>query len=530
MLDKLRENSRSIGTYLIIGAIVVVFIAFFGQGSLGFTSLTGGAPSYAAKVNGKEIPFTDFQRAYGSMLAAYRQQMGGQFDEAMAEQLGLKDSVLDQLVERRLLVEAAKENGLAVSDAEVAKAVREVGAFQKDGQFDFPTYKAVLLNAGLTPEKFESQIRSDLLAEKMVAQIRQAAKATDEEVRAEYRRDNDKANLQIVRLAPQAFMDQATPGAEEIKTFLASEEGKAAVEREYTEKSFRFRQPRRVKAQHILVKVDENAPADVVEAAEKKLRDARAQIEAGADFGEIAKQISEDPGSKDMGGDLGFFGPGTMAKPFEDAAMALEKGQISDVVRTRFGMHLIKVNDIQEAKEQTLAEVQDQLAGEILKQRKAKELARAKAEAVLAQVKGGESLGHLFPSAEAPADDGHGHAAPVVAKDARQLAVAEETGLFPVDSQFVPKIGASAEIAAAARDAAKGAVLPQVYEVNGSYVVAVVADRVQPDMEAFEANAEEYRKRVVARKENVLLQDFTRGLKANARVEKNPMLFTAAEG
>lgn len=531
MLDKLRDNSRSIGTYLIIGAITVVFIAFFGQGSVGFTDLAGGVPSYAAKVNGKEISVREFQTAYGSMLSTYQQQMGGQFDEAMAEQLGLKDSVLDQLVERRLLVESARQNGLAVSDAEVARAIREIPAFQKEGQFDFPTYKLVLANSvGLTPEKFEEEVRADLLREKMIAQVRQAAKATDDEVRAEYRRENDKANLQVVRFNAQSFMAKATPSAAEIAAWLATEEGKAAVEREYTEKNFRFKQPRRIKAQHILVKVAEDAPADQVEAAEKKLVEAKKQIEGGADFGELARQLSEDPGSKDAGGDLGFFGPGTMAKPFEDAAMALGKGEMSDVVRTRFGMHLIKVNDIQEAKEQTLAEVQDQIAGEILKQRKAKELAKAKAEEVLASVQGGETLAHLFPAAEAPADDGHGHVAPVVAKDAQQLAVAEETGLFSVDSQYVPKIGASADIAKAVQGAEKGAVLPQVFEINGAYVVAVVSDRVKPDMEAFDANAQTYRQRVIARKEQTLVQDFTRGLRAQAKVEKNPAVFASAEG
>lgn len=530
MLDKFRENSRSIGTYLIFGAIIVVFVAYFGQGSLGFTSMGAGpASGYAAKVNGEEISVREFQTAYGSMLAAYKQQSGGQFDEKMAEQLGLKDTVLDRLVERRLLVEVARDNGLAVGDDEVAKAIREIPAFQKDGQFDFPTYKAVLAGSlGLSPDKFEEEVRGDLLREKMIQQVRQAAKASDEEVREEFRKDNDKAALTFVRFGAPAFADQAKPGDAEVAAYLATDEGKKAVEAQYKEQSFRFKQPKRVSAQHILVKVAEDAPEADVAAAKAKLEDAKQKVEGGADFGEIARQISEDPGSKDKGGDLGFFGPGTMAKPFEEAAFALQKGQLSDLVRTRFGFHLIKVNDITEPKEQKLDEVQNQIASELLRKQKAKDLARAKAEAVLAEVKAGKSLEALFPAPKAE-DDGHGHAAPA-AMPKNQLAVAETTSAFNVGSEYVPKVGVSAELAQAVQAAEKGAVLPQVFDVSDQYVVAVVADRVKPDMAAFDAKAQEYRDRVVARKEAGLVQDFTAKLREKAKIEKNPEIFAVAVG
>jgi peptidyl-prolyl cis-trans isomerase D len=529
MLDKFRENSRSIGTYLIFGAIIVVFVAYFGQGSVGFTSMGGPTSGYAAKVNGEEISVREFQSAYGSMLQAYKQQTGGNFDEAMAEQLGLKDTVLDRLVERRLLVEVAKDSGLSVSDDEVAKAVREVAAFQKDGQFDFPTYKAVLANSvGLTPDKFEEEVRGDLLREKMIQQVRQAAKASDEEVREEYRKDNDKAALTVVRFGAPAFMQQAKPTDAELKAYLASDEGKKAVEAQYKEQAFRFKQPKRVQAQHILVKVAEDAPEADVEAAKAKLADAKKQIEGGAEFAELAKQISEDPGSKDKGGDLGFFGPGTMAKPFEEAAFALGKGEMSDIVRTRFGLHLIKVNDVTEPKEQKLEEVQDQIASEILRKQKAKELAKTKAEEVLAQVKAGKSLEELFPAPHTE-DDGHGHTEPLPTP-ADQLAVAEKVGLFNVQSEYVPKVGASADLAKAVQGAEKGTVLPQTYEVSEQYVVAVVTDRVKPDMAAFESKAQQYRDRVVARKEAGLVQDFTTKLREKAKVEKNPEIFAVAQG
>ena len=247
MLDKLRENSRSFGTYLIFGAIILVFVAYFGAGGAGFTDLGTGIPTWAAKVNGDEIPLRAFQNEYGSMLRAYQQQSGGQFDEAMAEQLGLKDTVLDRLVERQLLVELARENGLAVSNEEVATELRGITAFQVDGHFDFDTYRNVLRTGlGTTPEKFEREVREGLLVEKMVAQIRQSARATDEEVRAEFRREHDKANLTFVRLGAghPLFQQAGKPSAAEIQAWLATDEGRKEAEARYQEQRFRFDQRR----------------------------------------------------------------------------------------------------------------------------------------------------------------------------------------------------------------------------------------------------------------------------------------------
>lgn len=515
MLDKLRENTRSIGTYVIFGILILVFVAYFGPGSSGCQGMGSSASTatYAAKVNGEEIPMREFQSAYANMLRTYQQQMGGNFDEKMAEQLGLKNNVLDGLVTRKLVLDAAVEAGLAVSDAEVAKAVREVPAFQKDGAFDFETYKLTLANGlGVTPDKFEQSLREDLLRQKMIAQVRQAAKATDAEAREEFVKDNDRANLNVVRFAPSAFENKAEVTPAEAQAFLATEDGKKAVEQEFKDKSFKFKQPRRVKAQHILVKVAEDADEATVEAAKNKLLEAKKEIEGGKDFASVASQLSEDPGSKDKGGDLGFFGPGTMAKPFEEAAFALKAGEMSDVVRTRFGFHLIKVNEIQEASEKKLEEVQPQIAADLLKKKKAGDLARAAAESALAQAKAGKSLLELYP---APKEGD---------KNAAAAIVAEPSGSFDVNSEYVPRVGVSADLAKAAASANAGEALPQVFDVNGTFVVATVAERTRPDMAAFDKDAETYKQRVISRKESTLVESFTKGLREKAKIEKNEAL------
>ncbi|HEY0841086.1 MAG TPA: SurA N-terminal domain-containing protein [Vulgatibacter sp.] len=519
MLDKMRASSRSFGMYLVFGVLILVFVIYFGPGSNGCMGGSGveGASPFAARVNGTNIGWREFETAYGNAYRNYQQQMGERFDAQMAEQMGLRKSVLDQLVDRRLLLDQARAQGIAVADSEVAAKVRELEFFHKEGQFDFGTYKEVLQNAGLTPDRYENDIRESLLVTKLIAQVRMGAKASDEEIRAEFEKDSDKADLTLVRFSTTRIDAgvEATPA--EIQEYLASEEGKKAVADEYEAKSFRFKTPKRVSAQHILVKVEEDAPQADVDAATAKLEKAKTDVEGGADFGELAKQLSDDPGSKEKGGDLGFFGPGTMAKPFEEAAMALEPGQLSGIVRTRFGLHLIKVNEVQAPEEKTLADVQDQLAKELISQKKAKAVAKAKAEAALANAQAGQSLDALFPvpAADAP-------------KGPSSSPAAEKTGLFSVSSDYVPRVGVSAALSKAAAAANAGEVLPGVYEVNGAFVVAQVTERQRPDLGQLDSRKDELRERIVRRKEGELIESYTKQLREHAKVETSAELLPGA--
>ncbi len=531
MLDKIRANSRSPITWVIFGAIIVVFVVAFGPGANGCAGAGVGSVAdagYAAKVNGREISTAEFNQAYANFYRQYQAQMGANFTPEMADQLRLKDTVLDGLVERELLLEAARQQGLTVGDDEVAKAVQQITAFQKDGAFDFQTYKMVVQNAmGVTPDQFERELRDDLLVQKLRAQLRQAAKATPDEIKAEFDRDNDRANLTFVRFTTPQFQAAQPPTDAEVQAFLATDEGKKKVEDEFNKQAARFKKPKQVSAQHILVKVPEDASEEQVAKARATLEEAKKEIEGGADFGEVAKRVSEDAGSKEKGGDLGFFGPGQMVKPFEDAAFALAPGQLSEPVRSRFGFHLIKVNEVREATEQKLEEVQPQLAREILSADRAKAAAKAAAEKALAAAKAsGKTLAELFPKPEEDGDhDGHAHAAPA----APAGPSADETGSFTVASDYVPRLGLSGEIVRAAAGAQAGQLLPGVYEVSGSYVIAQIKDREQPDPAAFAEKQDLYRERVLQKKQGALEQGFVKKLREQAKVETNPALFAAGE-
>lgn len=513
MLEKLRDSSRSFGTYLILGAIIVVFVVYFGPAGSGCDGPQGAQMTYAAKVNGKNIPVREYQVEYNRLFRDYQAQMGESFDSRMAEQFGLRNAALERVISRRLLVQQAQREGIAVADSEVAEILQQDPGFQKDGHFDYDTYAAALRNwQGIRPSQYEQQIRESLLVQKLATRLRQSAKVSPEEVREAFDRENDTAELVFARFASTQFKDQARASDAEVQAFLASEDGKTKVTQEFESKSWRYKTPKRVRAQHILVKVEEDAPQAEAEAAEQKLQAAKAEIEQGADFGEVAKRVSEDPGSKDKGGDLGLFGPGTMAKPFEDAAMALEAGELSSLVRTRFGYHLIKVNEIQPAEDKKLEDVQVEIARDLLADEKAKTIAREKAEEALAKVQAGESLETLFP--KLPED----------AEERRGAVQADRTGSFPIDGEFIPKVGMNAELSKAIAAMQEPGTIAGVHDVMGTFVVAQLVERKKPADSDFEAQKESYEQRLLQRKEGELIEAFIQNLRDDAKVETNEAL------
>lgn len=519
MLDKLRDSSRSFGSYLILGVIILVFVIYFGPGGQSCGDIGAGTQAtWAAKVDGDPIPFRDFRIEYDSLYRQYQMQMGDRFDPQLAQQMGIRSSAIDRLVTRKLLADEGKRMGIAITDEEVAEAIRDEPAFQKNGQFDFETYRAALRNwQGISPARFEDKVRDDLLVGKVLAQLRLSAKVSEEEVESAFRQESDRASLAFVRVVPRDLEEEVEISDERVAAFLESEEGKKRVADEYEAKEWRFKTPKRVRAQHILIRVDEDAPEAEAKAAEEKILAAKKEIEEGADFGEVAQRVSEDEGTKVKGGDLGMFGPGSMVKPFEDAAMALEIGQISEPVRSRFGYHLIKVNEIEPPSEKALEEVQDQLARELLASEAAKDVAKARAQAILAEADG-RPLQELYPEVDMTKQP-EGEPAPIQTTT---------TGPFAVGSDFIPKLGAAPDLVRHVAGLDAPGLIDQVFEVGESFVVVEVLSREKPDLSKLgDAKRDELRERLILRKQSDQIQAFIDGLKESATVETNEALVSA---
>ncbi|HYX90888.1 MAG TPA: SurA N-terminal domain-containing protein, partial [Myxococcaceae bacterium] len=370
---------RKLFSLLLIVGVAVVFALQFGPGSRGCEApLTGTPETAAAVVNGKEIPLTEFRREYRNRLNAYRAQG---LTESLARQLGFPKQVLTELVQSELLAQAAERHGIAPSDEELVELIHSNPDFQKDGRFDVQRYREVLRQYYRKSDvEFERDLRRRLAAHKMLQTVEAVANVSEDEVKSRFLKEGNRAQLTLVRFAPAMFTEKVpAPKPDELNAF-AKERAKD-IEQYYQANKFAYATPELVRARHILISVPKDAPPEKKAEVRRRIEEIRKEIvEGGKDFAALAKQYSEDPGSKDKGGDLGFNPAHAWVPSFADAAFALKPGEVSGPVETEFGIHLIKVEEKRPPQNKELKDVQMEIATALWKKEKAADLAKAEAE------------------------------------------------------------------------------------------------------------------------------------------------------
>jgi peptidyl-prolyl cis-trans isomerase D len=510
MLDTLRANSRSVLTYVLFGIIIVVFVISFGPGSKGM-STGGSTATWAAKVNGDVVSPGEFDSQYGQMLKLYQQQGGGDMNPLFRAQI--RQMALEQLVQRELVEQEARRQGIVVMDDEVSRAVKESPSFQSDGKFDHDLYTRLVTSNYGSPAKFEERLRRDLAYGKMMALLRETSKVSDDEVKEAWVAEGDRANVEFARFPVALARVEVKATDAQVKDYIAKNGERIA--KSYKENSAKYDKKKRVHARHILVKTEPNAPKDADDAAKKKIEELAARVKKGEDFAKLASQVSDDPGSKERGGDLGFFGEHVMAKPFEEVAFKLKPGEVSDPVKTPFGWHLIKVEAIQEPEVITLEKATPDIARDQLETDLAKAFADAKAREALKKLQAGKSFAEALP---AEAKKG---AEPV--KIGGQAVKPDETGTFVATAApNLPRVGPQPELFADVIKANAGQVLAKVYETGAGPVIARVKERQRPDPAQFEAKKSEVEMRLRLRRESQLEQAWVKSLKDRSKVELNP--------
>lgn len=377
MLNIIRKNAQSIVVQSIVVIIAVVFI-FWGAHS----SMTSNSRGLAV-VNGKEISYRDFQQNYERAIERYKQQFGGQMPDKFIESIGLKEQVLNQLIQSELLRQGAEKMGVAVSKEATQRKIQEMEAFSRDGRFDLAHYKMVLERNHLTTTVFETGIRNDLLMNRAGETLGAFAEVSDEEINnwleyidqeinvayAAIKSETYASQVKVVESELQSWFESARqnyktapqsklrylsfPFVEDLHQVAVNDE---AVQRYYQEHADVYSVPEQRRARHILFRVAEDEAAESRAGKKAAAEKVLAQIKSGADFAALAKQFSEDS-SKGKGGDLGFFGRGQMVAPFEDAVFSLQAGAVSGVIETPFGYHIVKLEEIRPAASRSLAEV-----------------------------------------------------------------------------------------------------------------------------------------------------------------------------
>ncbi|MBX3025882.1 peptidyl-prolyl cis-trans isomerase [bacterium] len=390
MLDALRKRGNSLAVQAFYLIIVAVFV-FWGVGTMRANRM-----EVAARVNDEVITKRQYDRAYTNLVNMYR-NMGQQ---AAPPDALLRSQAIAQLISNELLIQEAQRLGFEVDESELRQSIAGMPSFQTDGRFNKDAYVEILRQNGFKPSDFEELQRRQLLAGKVEELVAQGAYVSDEEVKERFQFDNERLSLQFIRLPVARFLGQVTVSDQEVEAYYNENQEKyrepervriQMVEfnptefaakvtptddeiKEYYEANLgQFQKPEEVRARHILFTVKPDASDADKAAARKKAEEVLAKAKGGADFAALAKEFSEDSTAA-SGGDLGTFGRGMMTPPFEAAAFALEPGQVSDIVETQFGFHIIKLEEKQAARTESLDEAKDAIVSE-LKNRHSRQVA-----------------------------------------------------------------------------------------------------------------------------------------------------------
>ncbi len=381
MLQNIRDNSQGWIAKTIIG-VIVALMAFTGIEAI-FTSQS--TAQQAAKVNGEEVSQNELSQAMEAQRRQLMQRLGKDFDASLLDDKLLREAALKSLIERKLLLQSTKDAHFAFSQPALDQLILNTPEFQVDGKFNSDRFDQVIRQMGHTRLQFRQMLEQEMLIGQLRAGVSGSGFVTDEEVQNFARLEKQtrdfatltlKADPKAVKLSDddiKAYYDENASqfmSPEQVvldyielkkeaffnKVEVSNEDLQAAYEKEIANLA------EQREAAHILIEVTDKQTDDQAKA---KIDEIKQRLDKGEDFANLAKELSEDPGSKASGGDLGYAGKGVYDPAFEEALYALDKGAVSAPVRSSFGWHIIKLLGVQAPEIPTLASLKDKLTREL---------------------------------------------------------------------------------------------------------------------------------------------------------------------
>jgi peptidyl-prolyl cis-trans isomerase D len=540
MLDLIRKKQQTTLIKLVFWLIIATFVGtiflVWGKGDERGPEST----AVAITVNDMEISATDYKNAYDNLYRFYQSIYGNSFNSEMEKLLKINQVAYDQIVRQALLLQEGERIGISVSRQEIVDAIANIPQFQVNGNFDRNTYVQILSYQRISPDEFEADQRRTLFTQKAEAALKDGVTVSDADIEEEFVKQNEKVDLSFVRINPADFEKSVEVNDEVLQAFYAENQEQFRtparialrylefdparyteevaltdddIKKYYRRNSDQFTIEESVSASHILIKVD---PSDSDEKKEKKRKLAEkvlSEVNSGEDFATLARKYSDDPGSAAKGGDLGSFGRGSMVPEFEKTAFTLNPGEISGLVETQFGLHIIKVTDYIKADVEPLEQVIDQVKSAV-KTEKSVKLAFEKAmDAYNINRKSGD-----------------------LAKAATEFNLGiKETGLFS-RGQSIDGIGTSSEVTSAAFDLKEGELAHPIADKNGIFLIALKERQESriPELSAVRTDVEAaYRKQqsytLAKQAAETLLTDLKEGkpLTALAKTAKSKVEQTA---
>jgi peptidyl-prolyl cis-trans isomerase D len=484
--------------------------AFFGvctpRGQVGGGHLEGVAGS----VDGDDIHYSEFSRAYAGQSERLRSRYGDQFNPQI---LKVANMVIDQLIETRILYKEAGQLGLTATDTEIVKELSDAKAFRdKDNKFSEEAFRRYLRANLYSESTFQEEMRRSMTIQNLRDLVLSASYVSSVDVEYDYRLKESKRAVEYLKVDPDKI-EIAVSQADTDK-LLASPEGKEKIKAYYDSHKGDYSSGEKVHAQHVLVAYEgaRNAPPT----AKRKKDEAKARAtellkklkDAKADFTAIAKTETDEPAGKKSGGDLGFFARDAMVKEFADAAFAMTPGQVSAVVESPFGFHIIKVIEKKPATEITLDAASPQIAALLVKKEKAPAVAKERAEALQKKLANNENIDELLKA---------------------DKITWEKTEPFALNAAYIPVLGTSPEIVDAVFKLTKvGQVSAAPVLSQKAYFIFKLASRVDADMSKLtEVKKEEMAQELAYGQGYALYRDFESQAKdkfeKKKAIYKNPL-------
>ncbi len=483
------------------GLLLLVAVTFISWG--GYSFFRDKKYDYAAMVNGTPISIRDYQQTLQGVINRYREAMGPAFNEKLAEELRLRENVMEELISRELVLQEGTRLGLEVTDGELRLAIESIPSFQINGRFDARLYERFLRLNRMSAEDFEQRQRENLLYNKVINLIRlNGGKVSEDEMLETYLFENEKINLLFVKVAPEAFRSLVSvnevetkdyfqknqeefriptylqvqylafrPGDYESKVQISSDD----LKRYYDQRKESFRTPKQVKAREIFLKVDPLSPPEKIEERRKKAENILGLAKKGKDFASLAKQHSESE-TAPTGGDLGWLQKGRVDELIEKPLFSLKTGEVSELVRGPAGFYIFKVEEIKEEKLKTFEEVKDQIL-QTLKKEKARAEASRKAD---------DAFYSLFRSRE-------------IETFAKEKGVPIKTTPFFKEGDEIPEIGRDPSFHTSALSLKTGEISPVVNIPPNFYILKLI-DKKESRIPSLEEVKEQVLQKIIAKK------------------------------
>ena len=396
MFDSIRKHQRILQGLLLL----LIFPAFAFFGISGYDRFLSDDGTEIAKVGDAKVTKQEFEQAQARQMDQIRKVLGDQADPKLLDTEQSRKEILDSLITQKTLAVESARAKITVTDGQVREAIFGIDGLKKpDGSFDMERYRNALAAQNKSEAAFEAEVRRDLALQVLPTSIAATSFISKASLSRLAGLLEEQREVRVLKVKIEDFISKAQPNEEQLKKYyndnlkkfeqaeqakveylVLSKEAIAAtlalnaddVKTYYEQNKTKYTKKEERKASHVLILADKAAKPELKAAAKAKAEDVLKRVKAGGDFAAIAKAESQDPGSATNGGDLGFFDREAMVKPFADAAWGLKEGEISSVVESDFGYHVIKLTGIKGGGTRTLEEAKAEIEGEIKTQQAAK--------------------------------------------------------------------------------------------------------------------------------------------------------------